>query len=275
MHHDPAPPIRLEPLLVAPETFVIRSAQPALGPPLSVGLHSMVIRGAEPVIVDTGTRANRDHWLADVFGLVEPDDVRWIVITHEDHDHVGNLAETLERCPRATLVVNWAMTERISCEIGLPVQRLRWLDPGQDLDVGDRTLRAFRPPVYDCPTTRALFDTATGVCWTSDAFATPMPADPVDRVEDLPTELWHEGLAMFHHHALCPWVSNVDRSAFATEVARLADLAPTVLVGAHTPVIDGEMVTAALDLLGALPDMVPPPHPDQAALEAALAGAGT
>jgi hypothetical protein len=44
--------------------------QEALGAPLRVYLNSMVIRGAEPVIVDTGTIANRAQWLDDVFGLV-------------------------------------------------------------------------------------------------------------------------------------------------------------------------------------------------------------
>ena len=41
------------------ETWLIHQVQEALGAPLRVYLNSMVIRGAEPVIVDTGTVANR------------------------------------------------------------------------------------------------------------------------------------------------------------------------------------------------------------------------
>lgn len=275
MHHDtltPVAPLRLEPLEIAPETYLIRSAQPARGAPLSVSLHSLVIRGAEPVIVDTGTLANRQHWLEDVFGLVDPVDVKWVYLSHEDPDHVGNLGPVLDACPDATLVTTWAATERLGCEMGFPLERLRWVHDGESLDVGDRILHAVRPPVYDGPATRGLFDPSTKVYWASDAFATPMPSEPVDHVAELPPPMWAEGMAIFQHHALCPWLSMVDRARFADEVARVSDLGADVIVGAHTPVISGDSVAAALDQLAALPDVVPPPHPDQNMLDAALAG---
>jgi flavorubredoxin len=269
---DPAVPIHMEPIEVAPETFLIRSAQPAFGAPLAVNLNSLVIRGAEPVIVDTGTIANREHWLDDVFTLVDPGDVRWIVITHDDDDHVGNLAQAMDRCSNATLVVSWAMTERLGGSFSLPPHRMRWLDHGEGLDVGDRTLRAIRPPVYDSPTTRGLFDPTTGVYWASDAFATPMPLDLVDHVDEMPAPMWSEGMAMFHHHALAPWLALVDQDKYAAEVNDLRSLDPQVVVSAHSPVISGTTVATAVAHLAALPTTVPPPHPDQNALVAILAG---
>ena len=269
---DPAPPIHQPPLEVAPDTFLIRSAQPAFGAPMSVNLNSLVIRSSEPVIVDTGTVANRDHWIDDVFGLVDPEDVRWIFISHDDDDHLGNLAESMERCPNAVLVVNWAATERMGASFGLPPERLRWVDDGGSLDVGDRTLRAVRPPVYDSPTTRGLFDPTTSVYWASDAFATPMGAEPVDRVDELPPPMWAEGMAMFQHHALSPWLSIVDEDRYGAEVAKVRGLGAEVIVSAHSPVISGAAVERAFDHLAALPSTVPPPHPDQQALTAILAG---
>ena len=56
--------------LVAKDTYVIHQVQPALGQPLFVYLNSMVIVDEEPMIVDTGTPANRDQWMSDVFSLV-------------------------------------------------------------------------------------------------------------------------------------------------------------------------------------------------------------
>ena len=266
-------PLRMDPIEVAPDTFLIRAAQPAFGAPLSVNLNSVVIRAAEPVVVDTGPASNREQWLADVTSIVDPADVRWVFLSHDDVDHTGNLHEILDLCPSATLVTSWAATERMGCEISLPPSRLRWIDDGGTLDVGDRVLRAVRPPVYDSPTTRALFDPSTAVLWASDAFATPMPAEPVETVADLPASMWAEGLAMFHHHALAPWLTMVDRDAYAASVQRFRELAPQVIVSAHSPVIPSSMVDAAMGHLEALPGVVPPPHPDQAALDAALAGA--
>lgn len=273
MTFEPNTPIHLPPLEVAPDTYLLRSAVRAFGAPMTVSINSLVIAGADPVIVDTGIRANRDAWLADLTSLVDPGSVRWVFLSHDDEDHTGNLAEVLELCPGARLVTTWAATERMSGSISVPADRMRWVHDGDSLETGDRVLHAIRPPVYDSPTTRALYDPTTGVLWASDAFATPMPADPVDRVDELPPPMWAEGMAMFHHHALCPWLSLVDRGAYAEEVRRLRDLDPTTIVGAHTPLIAGTAADAAFDHLATLPDVTAPPHPDQQALDAALSAA--
>lgn len=39
-------------------------------------------------------------WLS----FVRADQVRWVFLSHDDHDHVGNLLEVLDQCPNATLV---------------------------------------------------------------------------------------------------------------------------------------------------------------------------
>ena len=184
-----APPTYFEPTKVAEDTWVIHQVQPALGQPLFVYLNSMVIRGAEPMIVDTGTPANREQWLKDAFSIVDPADVRWVFLSHDDVDHTGNLDEVMAACPNATLVCNWAMVERHTNCFDFPLQRCRWVMDGESLDIGDRTLLAMRPPVYDSPTTRGLFDPTTGVYWASDAFATPLP-DPQMGIGDLDPEFW-------------------------------------------------------------------------------------
>ena len=173
------PPLRptldVPPTKIADETWVIHQVQEACGQPLQVYINSMVILGAEPVIVDTGTPANRKQWLEDVFALVEPEDVRWIFLSHDDVDHTGNLDEALAACPNATVVCNWAMVERHTNCFDFPLDRCRWVMHGESFDVGDRTLQAIRPPVFDSPTTRGLYDPTTKVYWAVDTFATPLP----------------------------------------------------------------------------------------------------
>ena len=58
-----APTTAVAPTKIASDTYVIHQVQPALGQPLFVYINSMVILGKEPVIVDTGTPANRKQWL--------------------------------------------------------------------------------------------------------------------------------------------------------------------------------------------------------------------
>jgi flavorubredoxin len=265
-----APTTYVPPTEIAPETFVIHQIQPALGQPLFVYLNSMVIRGKEPVIVDTGTPANREQWLKDAFSLVEPEDVRWVFLSHDDVDHSGNLGEVMSACPNAQLVCNWAMVERHTNCFDFPLDRMRWVMHEESFDVGDRTLHALRPPLYDSPTTRGLFDAATGVYWSVDTFATPLP-DPHAAVADLDPEFWTFGMTLFAFGALCPWLSLLDPEKFGRFVDGVQNLDITTIAGCHTPVIEGPLIEQAFDHVRQLPNVEPPPLPDQSILDQIIA----
>lgn len=256
---------RLAPTEIAPDTFVIHDHSGEGEGPVSIPLNSMVIRGAQPVVVDTGMKENREQFLADVFTLVDPHDVRWVFISHDDVDHTGNLNTLVESCPNATLVINWFMVERMGASLEVPPQRWRWLGDGEHLDVGDRRLHAVRPPIFDSPTTRGLFDPTTGVYWASDAFATPM-LEPVRDVTTLDDEFWVDGMAMFNTY-VSPWLALVDQHRYAATVDRVAELGPTVMAGCHTPTIPTSHVARALDVARRTPTMTVPAQPDQAVLD--------
>ena len=264
------PTTTVAPTKVAADTWVIHSVQQALGQPLFVYLNSMVILGAEPMIVDTGTIANREQWLKDVFSLVEPEDVKWIFLSHDDVDHTGNLEQTMDACPNARLVCNWAMVERHTNCFDFPLDRCRWVMDGETLDIGDRTLVALRPPVYDSPTTRGLFDPATGVYWSSDSFATPLP-DPAAQIPDLDTEFWEFGMTLFALGAVSPWLSLVDPVKYGKYVDRVQNLDITTVAGCHTPVIEGPFIEQAFARIRQLPTITPPPLPNQSVLDQIIA----
>lgn len=92
--------------------------------------------------------------------------------------------------------------------LAVPPTRWRWISDGETLDVGDRRLLALRPPIFDSPTTRGLFDATTGVYWAADAFATPMVA-PVRDVAELEEELWGDGIVTFDNY-ISAWLPLVD-----------------------------------------------------------------
>lgn len=267
------PRTRIPPTRLDADTWVIHQVQHAVGAPLSVYLNSMVVAGTEPAIVDTGSVNNRYQWLEDVFGIVDPADVRWVLLSHDDSDHTGNLSPVMEVCRNATLVCSWPLVERFSNAFRFPLDRCRWLNDGETLDIGDRRLTAVRPPVYDSPATRGFLDERSGIYWGVDAFAAPNPGDPAPTVADLDPGFWSQGMAMFVHHALSPWVRLVDRARYAAEVDRVQAMGMITIATAHSPLIDGRSVADAFALLRDLPDVPVPPAPDQDALDHILATA--
>jgi flavorubredoxin len=263
------PQTRNRPTKIAPETFLIHKHQGEGTAPAVVALNSMVIRGRQPVVIDTGAAEHRDEYLEDVFSLVEPEDVRWLFISHDDVDHTGNLNALMARCPNATLVINWFVTERMGASLEVPPTRWRWVADGEALDVGDRVLRAVRPPVFDSPTTRGLFDPTTGVYWASDGFATPMHR-PVTNVLDLDHDAWVQGMATFDNY-VSPWLRITDPVRYQQTVDRVAELEPTVLAGCHTPAVTGARVAEAIAAARRAPTAAFDPEPDQRVLDAIVA----
>ena len=268
------PEVLTEPYQIAPDVFVVPFQQ--FAPPVGFFcLNSMVVRGREPMIVDTGAPVNRQAWLDGVFGLVEPEDVRWIFLSHEDVDHAGNLLPLLDACPNATLLTSWFTVGRMAAECMLPLPRCRFLNEGDSLDAGDRTFRALRPPVYDSPTTRALFDSRSGVLWAVDGFAAPVPY-PVRWTDELGDAECAEGQRL-GNRILAPWHTLLDPARFHAEVDRIQSLPIGAIASAHTPAIRGGAIARSFGLLRGLPDAEPWAPYTQADLDswvAAMAGSG-
>jgi flavorubredoxin len=270
--HPTHPKTRIEPTQVAPDTFLIHDHQGEGETPVSVALNSLVIRAAEPVVVDTGMAENRDQYLADVFSVVDPADIRWVFISHDDVDHTGNVNALMELAPNATLIVNWFMVERMGRSLEVPPTRWRWVGDGESFDVGDRKLHAVRPPIFDSPTTRGLFDPTTGVYWASDSFATPM-LTPVRTVAELDDGFWTQGMHTFDQY-VAAWLLMVDDAKFQRTVDRVEALNPSTIVGCHTPAIGAAHVAHALATTRTSPTATVDPQPDQAVLDQIVATLG-
>ena len=263
-------PIRFLPTqTIAPETFLVRQLAGEGMAPLAVPVNTVVIRGEQPVIVDTGARVTSEGWLERAFELVDPADVRWVYLSHDDTDHTGSLVKVLEMAPRATLVTNWFTVERTAFDMDLPLDRVRIVNPGESFDAGDRTFTAVVPPVFDSPTTRGLFDSATGVYWGADAFAVATPG-PVDDPAELDAGLFRESFLGLQR-MISPWHQWLDGARYGAHLDGLRSLRPSVAVGCHGVALRGEHIDEAFSLLRQLPDLPPAQLLGQPDLDALLA----
>lgn len=242
--------LRMAPYQVADETYVVPWILEA--PPVGlIAVNSMVIRGEQPMIVDTGGPANRDEWFANVSNLVDLEDVRWIFLSHDDRDHSGNLMPLLDACPNATLLTTWFQIGRMAEEWETPLPRCRFLNEDEEIDLGDRTITTIRPPVFDNPTTRSIFDSRTGVLWGCDAFATPLQA-PIDDARDMGDDEFAEGQAV-GGSLVSPWHTWLDEAKYLAHVDRVQGLPIEVIASCHAPAIRGDRLATAFEVIRRLP----------------------
>jgi flavorubredoxin len=259
-----------EPILIAPETYLIPNLA-AAGDGLYLPVNSMVIRGEQPVVVDTGAPMHRELWLEKVFSVVEPEDVRWIFLSHDDGDHTGGLLDALAMCPHATLVTNFFSVERLALEKpALPLERMRWVEPGGSFDAGDRTLHLFKPPIFDGPTTRGLYDPTTAAMWIVDTFACLTPTGSLD-VHDLDPAFVAEMLPAMNS-LVSPWHQWLEPRAYQRHVDDVEALGVLAVASAHGPVMTGTAIHEAFDSVRALAGAPIIPAPGQELLDELIAG---
>ena len=238
-----------------------------------VPVNAFVLLAEQPVVVDTGLGLPDRNFLDTLASVVDPADVRWIWLTHPDRDHTGGLFDLLAAAPEARLVTTFLACGIMSCERPLPLDRVFLLNAGQTLDVGDRTLTGFRPPLFDNPATVGLFDDSTGVCFSSDCFGGPLPTAELATTDDVRAIAAEDLRAaqLLWATVDSPWLQTVDEEKFLAGFATLREREPELVLSTHLPPAP-EITGTMIDTLGSAAGAPGFVGPDQAALEQMLAG---
>lgn len=237
-------------------------------------VNAFVLHSAEPVVVDTGLSLPDRGFLDALGSVLDPEDVRWIWLTHPDRDHTGAIFELLDAAPRARVVTTFLGAGIMATERPLPMDRIRLVNPGETFDVGDRTLTAFRPPLFDSPATMGFYDPRSRTCISSDCFGAPMPSEDLAEAEDVrevPADALRSGQLLWAT-VDSPWVHTTDRDVYLGTVDRVRRMEPETILSSHLPPIVGGGTSAAFEMLAAAPMADPYVGPTQAALEELLAG---
>jgi flavorubredoxin len=254
---------RLVPVSIAPDTYVVRRLRTVHGSSLWVSDNFLVITGAEPAIVASGIIDS--SWREGAFAVVEPADVRWIYLC-SDHLDPRGLAEVMLACPRARLVASRAALRHHAADSTFGLERCREIADGASVTIGDHRLLSVRAPLWSVPGARNLLDQRTGVYWAATTFGCLLPNEPPDTVAELDIDRWVDGMAMFAHYLLAPWLDLVDHGRFAARCDRTQALGMTTIASAHSPLITDASIDDAFRLLRALPATPAPPWPGPHAL---------
>ena len=259
-------PMMFEPYRAAPEIDVLPSYFPIPGLGI-LPINAFVLRAAEPVLVDTGQPLLSDEFMTQLSSIIDPEDLRWLWLTHADQDHIGSLFRILDEAPKLRVITTFLAAGKISLFRPLPLDRVYFLNPGQSLDVGDRTLSAVRPPTYDSPETTGFYDPKSGAFFSADSFGALM-SEPSEDAGEIESEALRRGMVTWTT-VDSPWLHIVDAVRFTKTLDLVQDMSPQIILGAHLPVARG-MTDTLLRHLAAAPAADPFIGPDQPALEAML-----
>ncbi|MBW3658451.1 MAG: MBL fold metallo-hydrolase [Actinobacteria bacterium] len=235
-------------------------------------INAFVLHAEQPVVVDTGLGLPGTGFMDALGSVLDPEAVRWIWLTHPDRDHTGALYELLEAAPQARVITTFLGAGTLSTERPLPMDRVYFLNPGESLDVGDRTLTAFRPPLFDSPATVGFQESRSGICFSSDCFGAPLATAELagcTDIRDVPADDLR-GAQLLWASIDSPWVHSVDVGRYRATIEPLRRMDPSMILSTHLPPAIGR-TAELLDTLTLAPEADAFVGPDQQALEALLA----
>jgi len=252
---------------VMPDIEVLPSHFPVPGAGF-LPVNAFVLKAKEPVLIDTGMGIDSEEFMKVLESVIDPRDLKWVWITHDDADHIGNLQKVLEAAPNARLAAFSLGVLRMSTAWSIPMDRVYWLNPGDSISVGDRKLTAVRPPLFDNPTTIAVKDDKSEVFFSADCFGAIIPS-PVQSTDDIAEADLSQGMTGWASLD-SPWVHMVTPNEFNQELDRIRQIAPKAILSAHLPPATGK-TEQFLKWLATVPPSSPAVAPDQTALEQILA----
>jgi flavorubredoxin len=248
-----------EPYEAAPDIFVLPTflSVPGVG---FLPVNSFVILSEEPVLVDTGLGIEQEGFIKALKSVIEPIDLKWIWLTHDDADHTGSIQRIMEISPKAKLATHALSALRMFTWWPVPLRRVHALRLGDSIDCGDRKLTAFRPPLFDSPLSTGIHDEKSGAVFCVDAFGAILAREEKD-LANLEEKEVQQGMFMWETLD-SPWVHSVDTQKFGKSLEEIRMMKPSVILSGHLPMARNK-TDLLLKLAGALPAVPPFVAPNQ------------
>ena len=222
-------------------------------------INAYLLMAEEPVLIDSGVAIDGDEFMDAVSSIIDLEQLRWVWLTHDDADHTGNIQRIMEAAPNAKLVTHAFAALRMSTWWPVPMERVHAIRAGDEIRLGDRTLTAIAPPLFDNPMSLGVLDRYSGALFTVDAFGALLP-EPTRDASDVSPEALAGGMIGWATSD-SPWAHITDEAEFGQVLDRVRQIQPRRIFSSHLPAASGTALEEFLRVLQQVPSaerFVPP-----------------
>lgn len=139
--------------------------------PNGVSYNSYVIRDEKTAILDTVDPRAGEQWLANLEEVLEGQSPDYLIVSHLEPDHAGNIGKLAEKYPRMKLVGNaktFAMLPQFF-EMDL-TDRCVTVKEGDTLSLGAHTLTFVMAPMVHWPEVMVAYESKEKLLFSADGF---------------------------------------------------------------------------------------------------------
>ena len=129
---------------------------------------SYLVKGSEKTaIIDTMYPPKTKEYMKRLFDN-QVGKVDYIIANHGEQDHSGSIPALLEKYPNAIVLTNPKVAENIKNMLFVPAERIREIADGEEVSLGDKTLKFIFAPGVHWPDTMFTYIKEDNVICTCD-----------------------------------------------------------------------------------------------------------
>ncbi len=130
----------------------------------------VILNDGNPILIDCGSHIHRDSVMAQLNELLGEAIPEYLLLTHSELPHAGNIASVAEKWPNIKVIVSNVMLPYIEVLPVLPLKQITQVVPGTKIELKSRTVEFVDALLKDQPGSHWIHDSRTGTLFTGDGF---------------------------------------------------------------------------------------------------------
>jgi len=196
--------------------------------PEGTSYNAYLIRGSEKTALIDTVDPSKEYSLISNLVKLGVDCIDYIVINHAEQDHSGSLPMLLEFYPDAKVVTNAKCRDLLIALLHIPQDRFTVIADGENLSLGDRTLRFFLTPWTHWPETQITLLVEDRILFPCDLFGFHAATSELFITD----EAWaYRSAKRYYAEIMMPF-----RGSIRGYVEKVRELDPVMIAPSHGPV---------------------------------------
>ncbi len=195
--------------------------------PEGTSYNAYLIKGSEKTaLIDTVDPAKTDVLLANL-KKAGVERIDYIVASHAEQDHSGSIPAVLEKYPDAVVVTNAKCRGFLMDLLHIPEGKFVEVKDGEELSLGDRTLRFLFTPWVHWPETMSTYLVEDRILFTCDFFGSHLATSKLFAEDHYDV---YTGAKRYYAEIMMPF-----RTIIRKNVAMVEELNPAIIAPSHGP----------------------------------------
>ena len=196
--------------------------------PDGTSYNAYLIRGSEKTaLLDTTDPELRDELLEQ---LKTVDRLDYLVSHHSEQDHSGTIPDILARYPEATLLCSQKAGELLGTHLGVDPERIRTVEDGETVSLGDKTLQFIYTPWVHWPETMVTYVPEDRCLFSCDFFGSHLATTDLYVTDKARV---YEAAKRYYAEIMMPF-----RTVIQKNLDKIGEYPFEVIAPSHGPVYD-------------------------------------